>query len=345
MTGHLHPSRLGRWLDDVGAPGEGEIPTLEPLSGGSQNALYRVRRGDCDMVVRMPGADRSDGRITGLLREVRLMRALAGTDVPHAGLIAADETGAACGVPLLVMQAVDGWSPAQSWPWPFESDSEARRGLAFEIVEGAAKLARLPWREIGLADFGRPDDFHDRQVDRWLAYLDGHRVRELPGLDDAAQWLRRNRPRNYVPSIMHGDYQFANVMYRHHRPAELAAIIDWEMTTIGDPLLDLAWALIGWDGERPRDDFYVDVSGMPARSELLAHYESVSGLSTAGFDYYTVLANWKLGIVLERSYAAMVRGEPVSELVAKFATLVPELIATAARLARETGPRSDVAST
>ncbi|MGV0794876.1 phosphotransferase family protein [Mycolicibacterium sp. XJ1819] len=335
LTGGVDANRLGRWLDDVGAPGNGELPTLERLTGGSQNTLFRIRRGDSDMVLRMPGADRSDSRIAGLMREVRVMRALRDTDVPHAALIAVDETGAVCGVPLLVMEAVDGWSPVQGWPTPFDTDTEARRGIAFEIIDGAAKLARLPWRDIGLGDFGRPDGFHDRQVDRWLNYLDNFRVRDLPGLDDAARWLRRNRPASYVPGIMHGDYQFANVMYRLERPATLAAIIDWDMATIGDPLLDLAWALLGWDGELPRDDFYVDVSGMPARSELLAHYEEVSGLSTDGFEYYTVLANWKLGIVLERSYAALIRGEKVSDLATLFATLVPSLIATAARVARE----------
>ena len=118
-------------------------------------------------------------------------------------------------------------------------------------------------------------------MDRWLNFLQTYQVRELPGLDVAADWLRRNRPEHYTPGIMHGDYQFANVMYAHGAPARLAAIVDWEMTTIGDPLLDLGWCLLGYDGENPRaDGFYLDMAGMPTRSELLAHYEKVSGLST-----------------------------------------------------------------
>ena len=121
----------------------------------------------------------------------------------------------------------------------------------------------------------------------------------------AADWLRRNRPEHCTPGIMHGDYQFANVMFAHGAPARLAAIIDWEMTTIGDPLLDLAWACSGYDGENPTHRrFYLDMAGMPTRSELLAHYEKISGRSTDDIDYYLVLANWKLGIVLEKSYAA-----------------------------------------
>ncbi|OBH24795.1 acyl-CoA dehydrogenase [Mycobacterium sp. E342] len=328
---------LARWLDANDAPGSGEQPRLEQLKGGSQNTLYRLDRGGERMVLRMPGARADAARIDGLLREIRLVRALSGTDVPHAALIAADDTGAVLGMPFYVMQAIDGWSPMDGgWQPPFDTDLNARRGLAFELVEGAAKLGRVDWRAQGLEGFGRPDGFHDRQVDRWLAFLETYKVRELPGLDVAADWLRNNRPAHYRPGIMHGDYQFANVMFAHGAPARLAAIVDWEMTTVGDPLLDLAWCLLGYDGEEPRaDGFYLDMRGMPSRSELLRHYETDSGLSTENIDYYLVLANWKLGIVLEKTYAAGVRtGKVEPKVQDAFGTMIPQLIATAAELAR-----------
>ncbi|OBF52669.1 acyl-CoA dehydrogenase [Mycobacterium sp. 852002-53434_SCH5985345] len=328
---------LARWLDANGAPGDGEEPRLEQLKGGSQNTLYLLDRGGERMVLRMPGARADAARIDGLLREIRLVRALSGTDVPHAALIAADDTGTVLGMPFYVMQAIDGWSPMDGgWQPPFDTDLDARRGLAFQLVEGAAKLGRVDWRAQGLDGFGRPDGFHERQVDRWLTFLDAYKVRDLPGLDEASEWLRNNRPTHYQPGIMHGDYQFANVMFAHGEPARLAAIVDWEMTTVGDPLLDLAWCLLGYDGEKPRaDGFYLDMSGMPTRSELLRHYEAVSGLSTENIDYYLVLANWKLGIVLEKTYAAGVHTGKVDPKVQDaFGTMIPQLIATAAALAR-----------
>lgn len=328
---------LGRWLDAHDAPGCGEEPVLEPLSGGSQNILYLIQRGGQRMVLRMPGPRADAARIDGLLREIRLVRALSGTDVPHAELIAADDAGDQFGMPFYVMRAIDGWSPMDNgWPAPFNADPAARRGLAFELVAGAAKLGRVDWRAVGLEGFGRPDGFHERQVDRWLAFLDSYRVRELPGLDQAADWLRRNRPAHYTPGIMHGDYQFANVMFGHGAPAKLAAIVDWEMTTVGDPLLDLAWCLLGYDGEQPKSDgFYLDLQGMPGRSELLEHYEKISGLSTGNILYYLVLANWKLGIVLEKTYAAGVRtGRVDPKITAAFGPMILQLIATAAELAR-----------
>ena len=98
----------------------------------------------------------------------------------------------------------------------------------------------------------RTDSTIGRSIVGWR-FSTPTRCASLPGLDEAADWLRRNRPAQYKPGIMHGDYQFANVMFAHGEPARLAAIVDWEMTTVGDPLLDLAWALLGYDGENPSD--------------------------------------------------------------------------------------------
>ncbi len=333
---------LGHWLDKNDAPGQGERPQLELLTGGSQNTLYRVRRGAARMVLRMPGARADAARVDGLLREIRLVRALRGTDVPHAQLIAADDTGTVLDKPFYVMAEIDGWSPmgGGGWQAPFDTDLEARAGLAFQLVEGAARLGSVDWRGQGLDGFGRPDGFHERQVDRWLKFLSAYQVRELPGLDVAAEWLRRNRPAHYTPGIMHGDYQFANVMYAHGAPARLAAIVDWEMTTIGDPLLDLGWALLGYDGENPvTEGFYLDMTGMPTRSALLAHYEKISGRPTDDIQYYLVLANWKLGIMLEKTYAASLAPDSKVDpaVAAAMGPMVPQLMATAAELTRTAG--------
>jgi aminoglycoside phosphotransferase (APT) family kinase protein len=336
--GAIDEQRLAAWMDAEGVPGQGEPLTLTRLSGGSQNELFALDRGGLRTVLRMPPPNASASRADGLRRELRLVAALRGTDVPHAELVAGDATGDVLGMPFYVMRAIDGWCPADSktWPAPFDADLEARRGLAFELVDGIARLSRVDWRARGLEGFGRPEHFHERQVDRWLAFLADYRFRELPGLDEAADWLRRNPPRHYQPGIMHGDYQFANVMFDHGAPAKLAAIIDWEMTTIGDPLLDLGWALIGFgaDGVEDAGLSYTDLSGMPARDELLAHYEQVSGRSTEDFGYYMVLARWKLGVVLEKSYAAFVKGEQVDPKVEVFGDIVTSLISTSAEIAR-----------
>src|SRR6202000_1341252 len=129
-------------------------------------------------------------------------------------------------------------------------------------------------------DLGRPDGFHDRQVERWLRFYARIQGRELPGMDVATRWLRTPRPIDFVSGLMHGDYQFANVMYEYGAPARLAAIVDWEMGTVGDPKLDLAWALQAWPEDTssaPDAIGYVDITGMPGRTELLDYYATSSG--------------------------------------------------------------------
>jgi aminoglycoside phosphotransferase (APT) family kinase protein len=332
---------LGRWMDREGLPGAGTAPALSRLSGGSQNELFVVERDGIRAVLRIPPAAAGAARHDGLRRELRLLRALKGMDVPHAELVAGTDDADVLGAPFYLMQPVDGWSPmgtenAGKWPEPYESDKSLRAALAFELVRGAALLARVDWQARGLTGFGRPDNFHQRQVDRWLAFLADYKFRDLPGLDEASGWLRTHGPRHWSPGIMHGDYQFANVMFGHEVPARLAAVIDWEMTTIGDPLLDLGWVLIAWPPEG--DDMvrarYLSLDGMPSRDDLLQHYETISGRSTEDIDYYVVLARWKLGIVLEMSYAKFAAGVAVDPKAGKFGDLVLELERKAAELSR-----------
>ena len=334
ISASVDTARLARWMDEQGLPGRNQEPGLDRLDGGSQNELFVVSRGGSQSVLRMPPQGASSGRRKELLRELRVLRALKGTDAPHAELVAGCEDPDVLGVPFYLMERIDGWSPMGGWPEPYASDPEIRGKLAFALVDGAARLASVDWRARGLEGFGRPERFHERQVDRWLSHLERFRFRDLPGLDEASTWLRRNRPRNWEPGIMHGDFQFANVMFTHDVPARLAAIIDWEMTTVGDPLLDLGWALIAWppEGADMEHAQYLDLTGMPQREELLAHYEKVSGRSTEDIDYYVVLARWKLAIVLEGGYARFVAGDPVDPKVENFGPLVLELMRKAAEL-------------
>ena len=336
-TSQIDVQAFTRWMDEHDVPGKGEIPNLGSLSGGSQNELTIIERGGRKMVMRKPPHGAAADRFDGIRREHRLVRALKGANVPHAEFIAGTDESDLLGVPFYIMEAIDGWSPMDlgGWAEPFASDPSIRPGLAFELVRGAALLGNVDWKERGLEGFGRPENFHERQVDRWLTFLERIKCRELPGLMETAAWLRNHQPKHWTPGIMHGDYQFANVMYRHGAPAELAAIIDWEMTTIGDPLLDLGWVLVSWpDGTEVQGATnYVDLTGMPTIDEVRASYEKYSGKSTDDYIYYIVLARWKLGIVLEQGYSRFLSGAAVNPKVEAFGPVVLDLIRNAAVLA------------
>jgi aminoglycoside phosphotransferase (APT) family kinase protein len=335
------PQALAAWLD---AQGLGAGAPLESrfLSGGSQNEIFEIIRGDWHAVLRIPPATAGPDRDNGIAREYRIIAALDGTDVPHTEAVALCEDKSVLGRTFYLMGFVDGWSPMSTrrqWPAPFDADIEQRRGLAFELVEGIALLSRVDWKARGLEGLGRPEGFHERQVDRWTAFLNRIKGRDLPGWEEAAAWLRAHKPLDYIPGIMHGDYQFANVMFRHGGPARLAALVDWEMGTVGDPKLDLGWVIQSWPEDTSGGDGsvggYVDLTGMPSRSELLAHYSKVSGRQVDDIDYYNILARWKLATVLEQTY----QRAPDTEYGAAFGPIVIDLCKSAAELAETTDYR------
>jgi aminoglycoside phosphotransferase (APT) family kinase protein len=331
--------RLTAWLDSQGL-GTGAPLEHRYISGGSQNEIYELRRGDLHCAMRIPPPSAPADRDAGIFREWRIIEALGGTDVPHTEAIAVCTDPTVLGRTFYLMGFVDGWSPMSTrrrWPAPFDTDLAARRGLAFELVEGIARLSKVDWRARGLDDLGRPDGFHERQVARWTAFLERIKGRDLPGFDEASAWLRARRPLDYVPGLMHGDYQFANVMFRDGAPARLAAIVDWEMGTVGDPKLDLAWVVQSWPEDTSGGDGsvggYVDMTGMPSRTEVLGHYAQASGRQVDDIDYYIVLARWKLAIVLEQGYQRAA-GDPKLE---GFGPVVLDLMRSAADLAETSG--------
>ncbi len=341
-TPTIDSERLGAWMDAQDLPGRGERLEIGYISGGSQNEIFDVRRGGLRAALRKPPAGAAEGRNDGILREWRIIEALKGSDVPHTEAIAVCTDPGVLGATFYMMGFVDGWSPmnmGDTWPEPFQDDIEARRGLAFQLVDGVARMSKLDWRARGLEGFGRPEGYHERQVERWMRFYDRVKTRELEGLEVATKWLQAHRPLDYVPGLMHGDYQFANVMFEHGAPARMAAIVDWEMGTIGDPKIDLAWVLQSWpeDTSAASDASYVDLTGMPGKTELMEYFARESGRQVDDMDYYLILARWKLGIVLEQGYKrSQTSGD---EKLVAFGPIIVDLIKRAAELAESTDYR------
>jgi aminoglycoside phosphotransferase (APT) family kinase protein len=326
---------LAQWMDKQWLPGSGAPLTARYISGGASNEIFELQRGDERMALRKPPAKVPKGRNEIMLREYRVIAALNDTDVPHPQGYAVCEDTSVLGACFYIMGYIDGWTPMGPLPPPFDGDPKLRVGMANELVDAIAHLGQVDWRAVGLEGFGKPEGFLDRQVDRWLAHLGKIKFRELPGLDEAAQWLRRHTPKRFTAGIIHGDYQFANVMFHHGNEARMAAIVDWEMATVGDPLLDLAWILMTWpDPNEDRNSGYVDFSGMPSREELMQRYATTSGLPVDAMDYYIVLARFKMACVLEAGYARYVQGGADNPKMAMFGDVVLDMADKAHLLAR-----------
>ncbi len=331
----IDTARLARWMDAADLPGSGEPLTATFISGGASNEIFALQRGETRLALRKPPAQVPSGRNETMLREYRVIAALRDTGVPHPEALAVCDDTDVLGSCFYIMAHVDGFTPMGELPEPFRSSPRLRADMAYELVDAIARLAQVDWRAQGLEGFGRPEGFLERQVDRWLSHLEKIRFRDLPGLEEAAAWLRTHTPGHFTPGIIHGDYQFANVMFHHDAPARMAAIVDWEMATVGDPLLDLGWIMMTWpDPDEDRSSGYVDFSGMPAREELMQRYALHSGLPVDAMDYYIVLARFKMACVLEAGYARYVSGGADNPKMAMFGDVVLDMAAKAAQLAR-----------
>ncbi|MCD2113515.1 phosphotransferase family protein [Rhodococcus rhodochrous] len=307
--------RLADWLRERGI-GPDEDSRVEVLAGGTQNILIRYSHAGRDLVLRRPPLHLRKSSNSVLLREIEILRALNGTDVPHAGLVAACTDDNVTGWVFYVMDMVDGFNPAVVVPPRFADSRDLRRDLAFHAMDVLATMGNLDHRSVGLEEFGKPEGFLERQVPRWLrelesfSALDGYEGVELPGLDRIVTWLGENRPAFFRPGIMHGDYHLANLIFSED-DARVLAVVDWEMATIGDPLLDLGRFLATWpSAEEPigtAGPIY-RTEGLPLADELVNRYRATSTLDVSAVDWYIVLACFKIGVILEGTHARSCAG-------------------------------------
>ncbi len=302
----LDTAALDEWIRDR-LPGRGAPLVAERMGVGSgiANALFLVRRGGHEWVVRRPPAVKNHPSAANTEREWRILRALDGTPVPHPAPRLYCDDPAVLGATFMVMDVVDGFTPGAGIPGWLASNPGAVHDLAMAYVDGLVELSKVDWRAAGLDGLGKPDGFLQRQVSRWRGQLDGYRVRELPGEGFLCAWLEANRPEMSPAAIMHGDYSPFNVMVANGPPVRLAAIIDWDTGTIGDPLLDIGHLLARWvePGEVGPLGSAAELAGSPTRREMADRYARDAGRDLSAIAYYEVLALFKLGAILEGVYA------------------------------------------
>jgi aminoglycoside phosphotransferase (APT) family kinase protein len=316
-------AELAKWLgvDDV---------EVTQLSGGSSNLTFRVRSVKGDWVLRRPPLTHVLATANDMKREYTVQTALRDTDVPTAQTVAFCDDESVIGAPFYVMEYLDGvvFNTADDVRHLTEAQSLA---ASYELMDALAALHSVDYAVVGLAEFGRPAGFVERQVNRWITQWEKSKQRELPEIDEVARRLRAHLPPNDTHGIVHGDYSFNNTMFRRDQPARMLAVLDWEMSTLGDPLTDVGMLAVYWTdvGERMWRNRGVPQphranAGFPPLDALLDRYARSSGRDLAHIAFYEALAIFKLACISEGAHARLVKSGD-TERVAQTSEVVSDL--------------------
>jgi len=309
----LDLERLRRYLDEH-SPGLVAGPlTGQVVQGGRSNLTYVVGDGVARWVVRRPPLGHVLPTAHDMSREHRVISALAGTAVPVPRTVTMCQDTDVIGAPFYVMEFVAG-TPYRSADELEPLGPQRTRAIADSLIDTLVDLHAVDPGSAGLGDFGRPEGYLERQVRRWGKQLDASRSRDLPGVDDLREQLSRAIPASGPAAIVHGDYRLDNVLV--DAGDRITAVLDWEMSTLGDPLTDLA-LLVAYAERRGVDlEIVSNVStapGYPGTDEMIARYAARSGRDTSSLDWYVGFAFFKLAVILEGIYYRFTQGKTVGE--------------------------------
>ncbi|KFG76360.1 phosphotransferase family protein [Streptomyces mutabilis] len=297
------------------------------IEGGRSNLTYAVSDGTARWVVRRPPLGHVLATAHDMKREHRVISALHPTDVPVPRPVLLCEDEDVLGSPFYVMEFVEG-TPYRTAEQLAPLGPERTRAAVLNLVDTLVGLHAVDPAEAGLGDFGRPDGFLDRQLRRWAKQLDASRSRDLAGIDELHATLGRELPSSPSPTVVHGDYRLDNVLIGGEND-EIRAVLDWEMSTLGDPLTDLG-LLVMYGSPLGMPDSPVSTTaqapGHPAPAELIERYAARSGRDVSAVAWYTAFAWFKLAVILEGIHYRYTLGRTVGRGFDRIGDLVPVFI-------------------
>ncbi|MCX4809915.1 phosphotransferase family protein [Streptomyces sp. NBC_01239] len=296
------------------------------IEGGRSNLTYAVTDGTAKWVVRRPPLGHVLATAHDMKREHRVISALHPTNVPVPRPILLCEDDEVLGAPFYVMEFVEG-TPYRTAGELLPLGPERTRGAVLELVDTLVELHSVDPAEVGLADFGRPEGFLDRQLRRWGKQLDASRNRDLAGVEELHAALGHRLPTSPAPAVVHGDYRLDNVLIGEDD--KIKAILDWEMSTLGDPLTDLGLLVMySMPLDLPNSPISTTASapGHPTPAELIERYAARSGRDVSSVAWYTAFAWFKLAVILEGIHYRYTLGQTVGPGFDRIGELVPVFI-------------------
>jgi len=328
---------LEEFLDAHGI-GAGDIHA-EPIGEGHSNITYLIERGGREAVLRRPPRPPLPPSAHDVLREARLLRALAPTAARVPPVIAVCDDEHVIGAPFYVMERVAGEVIVSDVPAALDSPPE-RRLIGEQLIDALVEIHSVDWRAAGLEDFGKPTGYLERQLRRFTGLWELNKTREIAAVETVGRWLAENLPSSPEATIVHGDFRLGNTIFAASPPARLEAVLDWEMATIGDPLADVGYLCMMWsdpgeklEGLRAHLGSVTSREGFPTRAELIERYEQLSGRSMSNVRWYTTLALWKSVVFMEGNYKRAISGTVDDPYLRQFGDGVLELAGQAEAVA------------
>ena len=299
------PAVVGPYLAKALGDDRWQAPEVVLIAGGKSNLTYRVDSPAGSVILRRPPLGHVLPTAHDMVREHTVMSALAPTAVPVPRTLHLCTDADVLGQPFYVMDRVEGHVCRESLPAGYADRPEQRRAIGEGLVEVLAALHEVDPQAVGLGEFGRPAGYLERQVRRWVKQWDATRIEGHDDLDALARDLAAEVPATQRHSIVHGDYRLDNTVLDASQPGRIAAVLDWEMSTLGDPLADLGILLGYWsqaDDSGPHTQAVVVpaatvLEGFPTRAEVAELYAARTGLDLTDLPWYVAFAAFKLAVV------------------------------------------------
>jgi len=311
----LDTAKVGEFLKDTIGGLSGEV-TVKQFPSGYSNLTYLITVGTRDLVLRRPPFGRKAKSAHDMGREYKILSALNPVFpyCPRPLLYTEDETVMGC--PFYVMERLQGIILRKDLPEGLDFSPDYARGLCENLIDIQHKLHTIDYTRIGLENFGKPVGYVKRQVDGWSERYRQARTPDAPDFEETMQWLLDKMPRESDrPGIIHNDYKLDNVVLNPDNPVQIIGILDWEMATIGDPLMDLGSSLAYWVQADDPDNVQAirmmptHIPGALTRDELVARYAMKSGRKIDDFDYYLCFGLFRLAVIAQQIYYRFYHGQ------------------------------------
>ncbi len=324
----LDADRIDAFLKDV-IPGLTGQPMLNQFRGGASNLTYQLTYPDRALILRRPPFGHRSGAAHDMLREARVMTALKPVYPYVPAVLATCDDEAVLGCPFYVMERLNGIIPRRDLPPGLSLSPEETRTLCLSVIDRMIELHRVDYRAAGLESLGKGDGYVRRQIAGWSERCHKARTDDVGDFAAVIAWLKDKMPSHDLATcVIHNDYRFDNVVLDPDNPFKVIGVLDWEMATLGDPLMDLGNSLAYWVQADDDAEFLAvrrqptHLPGMLTRAEVIAYYAARTGFEVGNFDFYMVYGLFRLAVIAQQIYQRYRLGHAKNPEFASFGVIV-----------------------